>query len=389
MKLTLELNYSIFKYLWLIILLPKTVQTFILLILFLKKRFSFDVVSLGLLCYPLTYIISIIINTKDFNKMWFAGLNAALLWVIGLFAYNFYRKIDIDYLKVSKYALYNNVILMIISFMGILKQNLTSFPISSIMGRALVTTDWQKEGESFRLVALLEYPTLILALYLILFALSWFYVKNKFSKFKVIIYMLLSAFPPIFSGARLAIFFVVLMVVYGLLDLYAIKISSVKIFFIILLTVVIGVLNIERIEVLFNHIISQREGSSNTRFLLYETSILKTVEDNLFLGKGIKIPFDAYELITLGSHSTYVGIFYKTGMIGSILFLFALMMLIFKLVKSIILTKLHIHSIALVCLLAFLIFEDLDGVSWLICLVFSYFGVLVNLKANERKPLNE
>ena len=63
---------------------------------------------------------------------------------------------------------------------------------------------------------------------------------------------------------------------------------------------------------------SAREGSNATRGNIYSASIEKAFAESPLIGMGIK-DLSPYDLIPYGSHSTYVGFFYKTGIIGLII----------------------------------------------------------------------
>ena len=109
------------------------------------------------------------------------------------------------------------------------------------------------------------------------------------------------------------------------------------------------------------------------RIDLIITTIKVTIKENPIFGIGVKRVFRPEEAYVayLGSHSTYVGFFYKTGMIG---FLIGLLIFyhfnrpILRYYRSSIFVKQIIGFI-----LAFIILfgiEDIDGTNWSIIAYF-------------------
>ena len=107
------------------------------------------------------------------------------------------------------------------------------------------------------------------------------------------------------------------------------------------------------------------------RLAIYQNSIMTTLERNILFGNGVKYFFYDYPL---GSHSSVIGSFYKTGIIGFILFLtlyIKLTIISFKCFK-----KNPVVSATILAVLLFMIFEDIDGTNWLlIYFCFLYSGI--------------
>lgn len=75
-----------------------------------------------------------------------------------------------------------------------------------------------------------------------------------------------------------------------------------------------------------------RAESNSMRFMLYKKSFERMLVNNPLLGMGIK---DLYKdtIYPYGSHSSYVGYFYKTGLIGGSIYLLAVCEFIKKMAK--------------------------------------------------------
>jgi hypothetical protein len=128
-----------------------------------------------------------------------------------------------------------------------------------------------------------------------------------------------------------------------------------------------------------NEILSLREGSSNLRRMIYITSIKEVIEQNIFLGIGYKERIENLFAIPLGSHSTFIGVFYKTGILGSFFFiLFTYQLLKFSaeaISKSEDNFYLAQAGCGILSFLPYLFFEDIDATPFLFFLFFILISV--------------
>ena len=104
------------------------------------------------------------------------------------------------------------------------------------------------------------------------------------------------------------------------------------------------------------------------RSAIYSLSINRTIDDSLLIGNGIKEIFNGYPL---GSHSTFIGFFYKTGLIGTIVAITAFALLYIEFYRILRQEEKVIYLISAFCVLIFMMTEDLDGANWLLALYFS------------------
>lgn len=126
-----------------------------------------------------------------------------------------------------------------------------------------------------------------------------------------------------------------------------------------------------------------RVGSNSTRQIIYVETI-HAWKQHKFIGSGIKaIGSLGYPL---GSHSSYLGFLYKTGIVGFICVIIGFGVKCRKLV-------IHLKGLDTFCatcimavlsLLIFFIFEDIDGSNWLVCVWMAMLGIISN-QENEIK----
>jgi len=132
----------------------------------------------------------------------------------------------------------------------------------------------------------------------------------------------------------------------------------------------------EKTEELIFTLINSRAGSNNTRMQIYSESIVLTFTKSPIWGLGIKkISESGYPL---GSHSTYIGVFYKTGIIGTLIFTGVLISIIRILIKVHNKTTFQAEAIFLLMLLLEFAVEDIDGADWVIVLLFAIIGIIAN-----------
>lgn len=123
-----------------------------------------------------------------------------------------------------------------------------------------------------------------------------------------IILHLLLMFVVFMTGSR---FYLVISFV--LLIIYLVQTKN-KLYYLILgLPIVLGVFYF-----LMQSLMGLRTGSNETRSLIYEQSLYIMIKENIFFGLGIKpkIPLETGFPYPLGSHSTLIGYFVKTGLVG-------------------------------------------------------------------------
>ena len=134
----------------------------------------------------------------------------------------------------------------------------------------------------------------------------------------------------------------------------------------------------------FYSFFNSRGGSNEARFEVYTRSINKAWTESPLIGIGIKYMVDGF--IPYGSHSTYIGVFYKVGIIGSVAFAIGIWNEI-----SYVRRRLKCNEYGLYIFLQFLlyffflVFADIDGVNWVMVSIVSMWGTISRLELNNNK----
>lgn len=402
-KALLKINqYTIFKYYWLIILFPKFMQLFIFMIILMllfinnKDRIkNFNKIFYLILGYVLIHSFSIIINifTDQFElKRILAAFNTVAIWFIALGYLLVYLNLSIEIKKISKYCYLNVLVLIILSFISLLLYYIGHLENFSIFGQNMYITEWFQNRETLRMVGLFDYSNLIVLFYMIFFPFSLLYAFNSTSLYKACIYSSLSAIPIILALSRSGYVIVLVASIMSISYLLIKKIDKkVLIKFVIGLIIFICAIFLftDLFDILINKInsvINGRQGSNYTRKLLYSSSIEKVLEHSPVWGMGIKVMTHTGYL--LGSHSTYIGMFYKAGFLGLVLgFSSFLLMNLQLLIAKYKTEHYRIVSFYIIVISAMLLVEDIDGANWLIIFYFTTVGLLYTNIEGSRNSL--
>ncbi|MCD0022374.1 O-antigen ligase family protein, partial [Streptococcus agalactiae] len=122
---------------------------------------------------------------------------------------------------------------------------------------------------------------------------------------------------PIGSGSRAGIVAILAQMFILLLNTVVVKKKTIKFLLYILpfLLVIVMMLYFDNLLSIYYRIINLRSGSSESRFSLYKDTVNIVINNSLLFGEGVKELWLNSDL-PLGSHSTYIGYFYKSGLLG-------------------------------------------------------------------------
>ena len=131
-------------------------------------------------------------------------------------------------------------------------------------------------------------------------------------------------------------------------------------------------------------IANAREGSTSTRMLLYNLAFQMATEINIYTGIGVK-PRGVLPL-PIGSHSTWLGVFLKFGIVGVLLLCFFFISILKSTIKLSFCDKTAFRYLVATCLMIFLFFffEDIDAPQMVCFLFFTLLGMSIKYK-NENK----
>ncbi|MEJ9304699.1 O-antigen ligase family protein [Priestia megaterium] len=388
---------------WLIVILPKSLQlialVLIIAMLINKRANKGNIISLILLSYIIIYISSSIINAiafeHEFERL-LAGLNTIAIWIIALIYFQVFLNNVLPIEKLKKIIFFNFFVLFCLYICTFIMHNLMGMAEFKFMGNLLFSSSWYEGAEEIRFRGFLEYPNLVplLSMMFVPFIFNYF-SKAKFPYVKtlclsVCILVMVNA-----SLSRSGLVAICIGFLLFILNFFANK--NIKVFIIVvsfLLALALSVLyffnGFGAIQDAFSQLATAREGSNMTRGNIYQSSIKRAFEYSPLVGMGIK-DVSPYDNLPYGSHSTYIGFFYKTGFIG---FFIGLVLFVFINLKVYLQSKLYFtnNTIRLFVYMFFAIslmitFEDIDGSNWLLVFYFSILGIILN-KENWRS-LNE
>ncbi len=184
--------------------------------------------------------------------------------------------------------------------------------------------DWLLGGYFPRLRMLSPYANGLAGFFILLLAL-YFISANKIS----IKYLLLFLPMIVLTMSRTVVLAIViaLLIVYVIYFLYYLlrltvfgKVKN-NVFYNMIVIVFTAAVMVASGVFLFEYFMSYRSGSTSTRLASYAIAFSHTSDANLLFGIGYKLK-STDSVISIGSHSTPVGVFMKTGLIGLVLYMF-------------------------------------------------------------------
>lgn len=380
MRKYLDLDYSLFYALWVLILVPNQwyqflIITIIVLLLLWKSEFRISISnsSILFLLWLFIYLFAILIRGTQ-EDITFQRFIAELLKLIStgyaLFFYNYYRKADFNSSVVRNVVKVNYFVLFLITVLYLF------FPMlkPTLFGRELFSIEWFPHMR-IRLAAYFEYATLIGQF--ILFSYPILFLKPQKHMENILISLLLTICS-YFSGARILLVCMLVLLASLLLDYILfktnLKLTKKNIFILGMTFLFITACFSYNIWSIIEKIIMYRNQSTITRMIVYQESIIEVLKGNILFGQGIRIP--SSEGIFLGSHSTYISVFYRTSLLGIVLYFSAFILLY----KEAISKNYKIYRLFFYTLLCYTLFEEIDPNHWSIVLLFSTFGIVGRAK---------
>lgn len=380
MRKYLDLDYSLFYALWVLILVPNQwyqflIITIIVLLLLWKSEFRISISnsSILFLLWLFIYLFAILIRGTQ-EDITFQRFIAELLKLIStgyaLFFYNYYRKADFNSSVVRNVVKVNYFVLFLITVLYLF------FPMlkPTLFGRELFSIEWFPHMR-IRLAAYFEYATLIGQF--ILFSYPILFLKPQKHMENILISLLLTICS-YFSGARILLVCMLVLLASLLLDYILfktnLKLTKKNTFILGMTFLFITACFSYNIWSIIEKIIMYRNQSTITRMIVYQESIIEVLKGNILFGQGIRIP--SSEVIFLGSHSTYISVFYRTSLLGIVLYFSAFILLY----KEAISKNYKIYRLFFYTLLCYTLFEEIDPNHWSIVLLFSTFGIVGRAK---------
>ena len=398
-------RYAIFQYFWVIALLPKALQLISLGALMCLAALRSDrkvrvdrfamLQALCLLLYGLSIAVNAILGQHAMSRV-FAAVNTWAINLVALALYVFYRHMELDLRRVGKYCLIN--LLILVGLWVVFE--ITDGAKIMILGRKLSDDDWINGLLDMRFMGFLDYSNLVIFCILFFYPLALQYLSGR----TVLSLGLTLALFPVVSATNSRTGLVLLAVLFLAYVLFVLQ----KTFFRVYRkyrphTIVLGCMLILLVAVvafdmaagLLQKFISLRAGSNSMRSFIYTESLTKMLKESPIIGIGVKdlLSFraDGYAMqyYALGSHSTYLGMFYKIGIVGGVLYLMSIIGVLIPILKS---RDGNNHMLMLkICVLGTMLMmalEDIDGANWVICIFYMLLAFLRNPCWGEPKLLN-
>ncbi len=403
----IKLDKGLFKYYPVFWLAGVSAVSFHLIIILNSVKYlnkdsfkKIPVILLPLIVYVLFYSASVVLNSplQTFDRI-IASLYNLSFWIIGVLLVLILqrsRKEIIDEPVVKKgFA----VISIIIFFTGLYCIFLAhhEYRIPSLLARfinvyslpqllidsidlKIFTSDWFDGGSSVRNAFLFPYATATAAVAMISFS---YITLNEKPTSKTFLFWVLITFCCIlstYSRMLISLFLVYLLIIYVAEFKKNLRVTALILG--LFLLIVLGPL----IITIWNQLNELRSGSSAIRFLMYQATFDKVMNENPFYGVAVKERGILF--IPLGSHSTYLGSFLKTGILGlSSLIVYTSFIIIYFfrefLAKEVNRNRVRIITM-LTVMIPFWMFEDIDAAQMLsVCYFFILGSYLRKRKSDE------
>lgn len=393
-----QLIYSLYKFLWIIVLIPKEAQFAVfagIIIWWTVTRRQFirvNKATVWFLVYAGIHLMSIIIAviTRDYALTRIAAaFNTCGIWVLAVWITGVIQQAeDIDSDRIGRYCVINIGIMFAVM---LLTWQLRDFKLNMIIeSRVAWTWDLLSSGETTRFSGLLEYPTLVGVFVLLQYPWAFRYLSGSKYKWSSFILIPVSILPVFMTYARMGTFLVFIMIFVSV-NYFILKqgVSIKRLLmiygFLMLAALVVVVIKFDTIATLAEAIFNARPGSNADRLRIYTETANKISETSWLIGAGVK-EMNPAGVYPLGSHCTYLGLIYKAGILGTICVAIGFILTIITLAKKSIRSK-DLFAIMFCAMLAFLLLffvvEDIDGANWLIVMVFTScmaYNISVSIK---------
>lgn len=391
MSKILKSDYLLFYILWPLIVSPKEVQFAllgVLLVLVLSRtKIYFDWVAYLTIFYITIYLFSITYNSifsLFSSERILATLNSLFIWIIGLLFYLAMKNSTISFKNLTKIAFINYSILIGLWLVSVFLYHVAGLREVLILGRVLHYSEWFNDHEVFRFVSFMEYPNLIVMFFLFIYPLYYWHLKSYQNKFLRFLFVLIGILPIFSTYSRSGYLIIVAgIILFVFIHIFK-KIERKK--FIILTCTTLSILILlfvyssvkDSIYLTIEELAQAREGSNESRSYLMLESIRVSFDNSPLIGMGIKNR--SVLGYPLGSHSTYIGFIYKTGIVGFVIGIALFIVINIRILLLKISGSQQIVKISLILMTILLAVEDIDGANWLIVLYFTFVGLLLNNK---------
>ena len=378
--------YSLIRFLWILVLLPKEAQFAACTVIVIwysvrnRKLIRLNRVTACFLAYAGIHLISIIIAVavRDYPIVRIAAaINTCGIWLLAIWITSIIsesEEIDID--RIGRYCTINLSILFMVFIITFFFPDI--YIINGMERRLTWTWDLLSSGETTRFIGLFEYPALVSFFTLLQFPYAFRYLSESRHKWSCLILIPMVLAPVFMTYSRMGIL-VNGMMAFAAVNYFILKngvrTKTLLAFYgiIILILFVCMIIQIDEFLLLANRVLYVRPGSNSDRIRIYTETINRISETSWIIGAGIK-EMNSAGVYPLGSHCTYLGIIFKSGILGCTFFTTALVGTVASVAKKYVrshnLFDLQMY-VMLILVLAFCLFEDIDGADWLLVMAMA------------------
>lgn len=381
--------YALFQYFWVLAVLPKAMQLVCLGVLAVllwrqggimeKKPDKFTLLQLVFL---LIYGVSIVVNTiwgeHELRRI-FAACNTWAVSFIAVFLYHVYSQSRLNQRRLDRYCFINLMILIALWIIYLIVGNNSV----TIFGRSLNIPDYANNKPIQRFLGFLDYANIVVFAILFFYPATVSYLRKQKYVLGVVTVLLFFVILSTNSRSGMVLYAMVLAayVLYSVRKLFFRLWERCKAFYqnfkgnkhLLLAGVILAAAGLVALLAglaigVIQKLIEMRAGSNNMRSLIYQTSLKTMWENSPIIGIGIKDMIGDYPL---GSHSTYIGVFYKAGILGGLIYLVSLLgQAGYKLISKNNNRFVVVFKLCMLAVMLLMVFEDLDGVNWCICVFY-------------------
>ena len=385
------------EYLFFILLLPVALmpvvpQTLVLITLavylLVRKKPKLDRFFVLMLVWCLIYLVSILANMRKPGHETANIVSAfftLLLNVAALLFYIHFRNVNINLTRAGRYAFWNLLIIIALAVVFLI------FPEASkweLFGRQMAVIDVIKNYVyGYRFSGFLGTTYLVIFFIFFNFPLSIYYIEKRMRKRYQILFAFLIFLAVRATGSRIGLLLYSLLFVFFLFVEFRENIQQLyhahrkaTIAVLATLTAVLFVV----IAIFTRHLLLSRIGSNGGRAALYRSSVNAVMSRSWALGLGINEKETPRSVDLLGTHSTYINVLYRTGVIGALVYALAIGFRLYDLFKDKVINKQRIVFIAAILeTLALMTVEDVDANPWTIC----FFYIMVAIFDRISQPV--
>lgn len=369
---------------WFIQMLPKSCQ----LVLYgvwvvalvtkygMPKLRSLDAYAVLQMIYIVAYGISIAMNAPQGHETSriLAACNTWGITVLALYAYLLYKRGYISLDQIGKASLINLLILIVLALLY-----LTPLSGIRVLGRTLSGFDYLNGSETTRFKGLMDYTNLIVFAVLFFWPAAAERLKRK--PFCSIALCIGICGAVLLTNSRTGMVLIpVMCATYYLSLLYERSTVHISVRWLALgilcCLVIATILYRNQILSIIEHLYTMRASSNRSRTLIY-TGTLERIQESPIFGGGIKDTIgETGYVYYYGSHSSYLGAFYKAGIVGGTAYLASFIVMAVQMIRRHKAGALEVtYAASFMLAFVLMILEDIDGVDWLAMMAYSLWGM--------------